>query len=121
MRLSNPQKHQLYLLQMFVVLAFDHPFTKAQEGQVLLTKTVKQVNQIHDLLVAPAAKYSCSPREACKKEITCTQVCWQRPSHQWQGSIWQILQGGLGKGTCGLGKHSYLYGGDLLMPVFLSA
>jgi hypothetical protein len=27
-----------------VVLAFDHPFTKAQEGQVLLTKTVKQVN-----------------------------------------------------------------------------
>jgi hypothetical protein len=33
-----------------VVLAFDHPFTKAQEGQVLLTKTIKQV-----ILVAPAA------------------------------------------------------------------
>jgi hypothetical protein len=25
-------------------------FTEAQEGQVLLTKTIKQVNQIHDLL-----------------------------------------------------------------------
>jgi hypothetical protein len=38
-----------------VVPAFNHPFTKAQEGQVLLTKTIKQVSQIHDLLVAPAA------------------------------------------------------------------
>jgi hypothetical protein len=38
-----------------IVPAFDHPFTKAREGQGLSTKIVKHVNQIHDLLVAPAA------------------------------------------------------------------
>lgn len=37
-----------------IVPAFDHSFTKAQERQGLPTKTVKQVNQIHILLVAPA-------------------------------------------------------------------
>ena len=37
-----------------IVPAFKYSFTKAQEGQGLPTKIVKQVNQIHDLLVAPA-------------------------------------------------------------------
>jgi hypothetical protein len=37
-----------------IIPAFDHAFTKAQEGP-MLPKIVKQVNQIHDLLVAPAA------------------------------------------------------------------
>jgi hypothetical protein len=66
-----------------VVLAFDHPFTKAQEVQVLLTKTIKQVNQIHDLLVAPAANTAdlVALQEKLVKKLTCTQVHWQRPSH----------------------------------------
>jgi hypothetical protein len=61
-----------------VVLAFDHPFTKAQEGQVLLTMTIKQFNQIHDLLVAPAANTAnlVALQEKPVKKLTCAQVCW---------------------------------------------
>jgi hypothetical protein len=65
-----------------VVLAFDQPFTKTQEG--LLTKIIKQVNQIHDLLISPApnAANLVALQEKLIKKLTCTQACWKRPSHQ---------------------------------------
>jgi hypothetical protein len=60
-----------------VVQAFDHPFTKASVGQELPAKIVKQIEQIHVLLVAPSvstdddgyAKYLLNLREKLMKKV----------------------------------------------------